>query len=128
VSSEQSWREQEIASLQRRIDQLRARPVPIYACAQCGKSPVNLTEIRVLTSEGEEGHSDVSRMLCDDDYETMINHLIGLGFVDHRHGSTSSLEDPRCPGFNDMDRCPTPTHYGNVTWGRTPPQDSERDT
>lgn len=120
----------EIARLEAKIAELRAQPEPTYHCAICRITPEELdyeplTDVTVVVADGEEGYSSVTLLLCEDDLARVADGLQELGFTDHRHGSTSTLEDPRCPGFHDMDLCPDPTHYGNVTWGRVPPQEEE---
>ena len=122
-----SYREAEIARLEGRIAELRSQPEPEYFCAICHTFPEDtedgvLTDVRVIVADGEEGFSDVTLLLCDDHLARMTQKLTKLGFIDHRHGSTSSLEDLTCLGSSFRGRCPTPTEYGNVTWGRNPPQ------
>lgn len=118
-----------IAALERELAELRAQPEPTYGCAICRITPeeINepLTDVTVITADGEEGYSNITLLLCNDDLIHVTDELQKLGFSDHRHGSTSLLEDPDCPGFEYMESCPNPTHYGNVTWGRVPPQDEE---
>ena len=120
----------EIALLEARIARLRAQPERVYFCAVCRRTADEvdyepLTDVTVVVADGEEGYSNVTLLLCNDDLITVTGGLQDLGFIDHRHGSTSSLEDPDCPGSSDMNDCPTPTHYGNVTWGRVPPQNED---
>lgn len=126
----QSNREWEIARLEERLDHLRATEDPTYSCANCGRSKDDvdyglLTDVTVIIADGEEGYSNVTLLLCDDDLVRVALGLRNLGFIDHRHGSTSTLESPNCAGYDNMDDCPTPTHYGNVTWGKHPPQDPD---
>lgn len=125
---------QEITMLRGRIAELEdrgtAQSEPTYSCVVCHRSRDEvefglLTDITVVVADGEEGYSNVTLLLCDDDLNGLAETLRKLGFIDHRHGSTSTLEDIDCPGYYDMARCPIPTHYGNVTWGRVPPQDEE---
>ena len=120
----------EIARLEARLAKLREQPEPVYLCAVCHRSPDEVdyetfTDVTVVTADGEEGYSNVTLLLCNDHLIAVTDGLQKLGFIDHHHGSTSTLEDRNCPGYTDMFQCPTPTHYGNVTWGRVPPQDED---
>jgi hypothetical protein len=122
-------REQHIALLEDQLRRLRSQPEPILACAVChltqNEMDELLTDVTVVVADGQEGYSNVTLLLCDHDFESIADDLVKLGFIDHRHGGTSTLEDPSCPGYLDMNACPTPTRYGNVTWDRQPPQDPE---
>jgi hypothetical protein len=127
MSGHRAWR---IAQLEAEAERLRSQEDPVLACAVCHRTQDEvdfalLTDITVVVADGEEGYSNVTLLLCVDDLEPIARGLQALGFIDHRHGSTSTLEDIDCPGYQQMNDCPTPTHYGNVTWDRRPPQDPE---
>lgn len=98
------------------LDKLRAllRPPdpPERQCSVCGL-PENenmgyLIDATVLVADGEEGYAWVKQLLCGSHFPAIQQTLIGAGFVDHRHGGTNHLEDPRCPGYEDYQACPTP--------------------
>jgi len=125
-----SARESAIKYHEEQIARLRAQQDPVYTCAKCGRTQEEvdhepLTDVRVIVADGEEGFSDVTLLLCSEHLWGVCAGLQRFGFVDHRHGSTSSLESESCPGYENMDACPMPTRYGNVTWGRQPLQDEE---
>jgi hypothetical protein len=128
----QTDREWRIERMREQLARLEATPEPVDVCAVCGTPKEQtewglLTDVTVVTADGQEGYSNVTLLLCDEHFRDIADGLIALGFVDHRHGSTSTLEDSSCPGYEDMEACLTPTRYGNVTWGRTPPQDPEEE-
>jgi hypothetical protein len=130
VSDNEQRRLNEIALLERRLEKLRSTRASVLACAVCHRTEDEvefelLTDVTVVVADGEEGYSNVTLLLCIDDLAPIADGLQKLGFIDHRHGSTSTLEDRDCPGYDSMDACPTPTHYGNVTWDRRPPQDPD---
>lgn len=113
----------EARSLRGEIDRLqallsppvKARPEPV--CSKCDKPRSQadyLTDIRVVTCEGEEGYSDVTMLLCEEHAADVVNALYALGFRDHAHGGTALLQDEDCPGgkYNEqhlLNPCPTPT-------------------
>jgi len=125
------FREAEIARLEQKIEAIRSLIEPVLMCVMCHDEAPDedefLTDATVVVADGEEGYSNVTLLLCSDHLDLVAEGLGKLGFIDHRHGATSTLEDRNCPGFSHLDQCPTPTHYGNVTWGRRPPQDSEEE-
>lgn len=97
-------------------DDLAAKMFPDTNCSKCGKTEEEnswgrMIDIRVITSEGEEGFADITMYLCDECFTPIQEGLMALGFKDHRHGSTDFLEDMECPGWG---KCPTPTKYGRV--------------
>jgi hypothetical protein len=79
-------------------------------CSRCGKPRSEdahgiLTDVQVVTADGEEGFADVTQLLCNEDLEEVLGGLRALGFKDHRHGGINYLEDDDCPGWG---KCPTP--------------------
>lgn len=125
-------KERRVAELQRQIDAIQSYEEPIDHCAVCHRTLDEvefemLTDVTVIVADGEEGYSNVTLLLCYEHLDPVAEALCKLGFIDHRHGSTSTLEDQNCPGHKRMEDCPTPTRYGNVTWDRRPPQDLDPD-
>lgn len=96
-------------------------PDPPMVCSKCGTPEEDtphgrLFDVQVITCEGEEGYGNVTMMLCDEQEcgPTIIEELIKLGFVDHKHGGTDLLQDENCIGaqYNEqhyLKPCPTPT-------------------
>lgn len=92
---------------------------PERRCSWCGVLESEsqwgiLIPVEVITNSGEEGAADVVQLLCDEHAERVHHGLTELGFRDHRHGGANFLEDEECPGYKNMDNCPTPTSYGQV--------------
>lgn len=84
--------------------------LPPLRCSRCGVTEDDepdgfLSDVRVMTADGEEGQADVTMLLCGRDLEEVLPVLRGLGFKDHRHGGINFLEDTECPGW---EKCPTP--------------------
>lgn len=111
-----SWHESEIERL-RNLEEIRRY---CYVCGYSEDEGAQLTDITVIAADGEEGHSDITMYVCENDLANKLDGLAALGFVNHQHGSTTLLEDESCAGFADMTKCPRPTHYGKVFLGRTP--------
>jgi hypothetical protein len=89
-------------------------PPPERFCSRCGLSEdetdwLVLLDITVKTCIGEEGFSAVENLYCDECFSDVCDGLMALGFVSHRHGTTSSLEDMDCPGAENYGTCPNPT-------------------
>lgn len=82
-------------------------PRAVLHCSYCDRTS-HLTDVRVVIAEAEEGFADIMRLVCENHLDSMTKGLRNLGFRDHRHGGINFLEDPYCPGFNDMALCPTP--------------------
>lgn len=87
-------------------------------CSKCGKD-IEETEwgmffdISVIVADREEGFAYVTQYLCDTCFDVMLDAIIELGFVDHRHGGINYLEDMNCcDGENAYENCPTPSKYG----------------
>lgn len=88
-------------------------PPPQHTCARCGKTDEenedeyggDLIPVRVVASEGEEGHSDVTRWFCYLHWDEMWSALIKLGFESHHHGSTTFLSregrEAPCGGYGN---------------------------
>lgn len=97
-------------------------PEPVLrVCSICGISEGEpdydiLGDVRVITMEGEEGYSDVTMLLCEEnDHLGQITTMLkALGFMDHNHGGTSLLQDENCiraqydPDTHLLLPCPTP--------------------
>ncbi len=101
------------------------RPPP-PVCSKCGIPEEEsewgkLFDVRVVTSYQEEGHADVTQLLCETCWVYVQTGLRRLGFVDHRHGGINFLEDENCPGHKvGVHACPRPSEYGGYTvqpWG-----------
>lgn len=95
---------------------------PPRKCSKCGRTENEveyLIDITVTTADGEEGFAQVTQLLCENDYEHVLDTVIALGFVDHHHGGINFLEDLKCcGGKNAYENCPTPSEYGNYTVGQ----------
>ena len=109
-------RKERIRRLESEILSLKREPEPERVCSHCGVNESlteygNLTEVRVIMAQGEEGFADIIQLLCEDGLEAIQMELLKLGFKDHRHGGVDFLEDVDCPGFEDMDKCKTPTAF-----------------
>lgn len=94
--------------------------LPPPRCSRCGISQDDepdgfLSDVRVITADGEEGHADVTQLLCGADLDAVLATLTEAGFKDHRHGGINFLEDRECPGWG---KCPTPNEDEN---GNGPP-------
>lgn len=82
-------------------------PPPVQRCLYCGNTD-DLIDVTVEVAHGEEGYARVERYVCDGDLVMLTAQLIDLGFGTHAHGGICFLEVTKCPGFTDMDQCPTP--------------------
>lgn len=87
-------------------------------CSICGAPEEDveyLTDVRVITCEGQEGYSDVTQLFCEEHTAEPIEKLMELGFRDHNHGGTAMLADRDCvgdqydPQTHLLLPCPTPT-------------------
>jgi hypothetical protein len=86
------------------------------SCVTCGATDLEnqiagygpLTDVHIIMAEGEEGYANERRFVCNDHLIMMSLIFNGLGFSSHRHGGINNLEDVLCPGFRNMDDCPTP--------------------
>ncbi len=93
---------------------LHPPPLPARLCSVCGLSEDDndwghLIDVTVLVADGEEGYAWIKQLLCSSHFPAIQQTLTEAGFVDHRHGGTNFLEDPRCPGATgSMENCPTP--------------------
>jgi hypothetical protein len=115
-------RKERIRRLESEILSLRREPEPERVCSRCGVRESltefgHLIDIRVIIADREEGFADITQLICDTDIRILQIKLMELGFKDHRHGSIDFLEDIECPGFEDMDKCKTPTAFGRVVIG-----------
>lgn len=87
-------------------------------CSKCGKDAEEtewgtLLDISVITADGEEGFAYVTQLLCDTCFNTVLNAIVELGFVDHRHGGINYLEDMNCcNGIKAYEKCPRPSEFG----------------
>lgn len=96
------------------------QPPPENVCYMCGKTDSEneadgygpCIDVTVTTCESEEGYSRVSKYVCYEDIEFIVAKLADIGFISHHHGSTSTLEDKNCPGYEVYGTCPTPKGYG----------------
>jgi hypothetical protein len=85
-------------------------------CHWCGKSDDDnyddgyggLVDFHLEVSVGEEGYSNIVRYACQEHLVWLADEFNKLGFYNHYHGSTTFIEALDCPGYNDMDACPTP--------------------
>lgn len=97
---------------------------PERRCSVCGMVESatdfeSLVDVRVVVANGEEGFADITQLLCDDHLPGILDGLVALGFVDHRHGGINFLEDPSCPGYRGgREACPTPSEYGEYIVGQ----------
>ncbi len=90
---------------------LEPPPPPDRQCSVCGigEDDEDLIDVTVLVADGEEGYAWIKQLLCTSHFPAIQQTLMAAGFVDHRHGGTNHLEDPRCPGTTgSMKNCPTP--------------------
>lgn len=89
-------------------------PPPRY-CDKCKTTEDEagyLADFTITVCESEEGYSEVRLLLCEDHMPAMCESLMELGFLSHRHGTTSSLEDVSCPGYKGG-----PCQWGEVEYG-----------
>lgn len=76
-------------------------------CSYCDRTN-QLTDVRVIIAESEEGWADERRLVCENHIDSMTAGLRRLGFRSHRHGGINYLEDDDCPGCDNKAACPTP--------------------
>jgi hypothetical protein len=99
---------------------VRFAPIPDNLCSWCGKSDSEneedgfgrLVPVSVSMADGQEGQACITQWLCNDHLIFLSEEFQRLRFVDHNHGGANFLEDVNCPGFENLEECPSPSGYG----------------
>lgn len=87
-----------------------------HVCSEpgCGRTANDegwptLIYLTVLTSPGEEGYAEVTRVYCQEHFEIVARQLVSMGFGSHNHHGTNLLDAEVCGGYGT---CPMPAEYG----------------